>query len=66
MMAEKITLVGGDWDGSTIEWNGSDIIELIDPPKLAAIAAVSRDQPQHGSSFYRRSIKTSSIFVFQP
>jgi hypothetical protein len=65
---EKAHLVGGACDNFILDWNGGDVIQLVDnvfvAPGIMRTGGSPKDEPP--PLLYRRSMVTRSIFVFQP
>jgi hypothetical protein len=68
MGEETIKLYGGPRDGEVLGWLGRDTVEF--PVLKREAAHVDFNAPNepvtYETALYRRSLKTPSIFVFQP
>lgn len=71
-MIEKVTLVGGPFDGQQIEWEGGDLIKMVIGTPLGfnrdgeAPANGSHQKQDMDQALYRRSLVNAGMFVFQP
>lgn len=67
---QMVTLVGGPADGETMRWSGGDVFEHIAlQPVGPVLVANGRMAPVNFAPsrfYYRRSMVTPTIFVFQP
>lgn len=68
---ETVTLVGGPADGQRMRWRGGDVYEHYGPlvPAGSLFASAGGHAPSRARTerfYYRRSIVTPTIFVFQP
>jgi hypothetical protein len=64
-----ITLSGGPYDGKKLEFQGGDFLEMSPIPKTefaASIPNLSSEPVKFEILIYRRSMRNSQIFVFQP
>jgi hypothetical protein len=61
-----ITLQGGPEDGRTIDWIGGDVVELMPASLVTAVPVFREPTGFKISVIYRRSLRDSSVFVYQP
>jgi hypothetical protein len=63
---ETITLIGGPLDGQSGEWaGGGDTVE-VNMPAVLDFSVLTTDPFRCDKLIYRRSLRTRSLFVFQP
>lgn len=68
MGEQRIKLYGGPRDGETLGWLGCDTVEfpvIKREPAHVDFSAPNEPVPCE-TALYRRSLKSPSIFVFQP
>ena len=65
-MGEKISLYGGPRDSEVLEYGGGDTVEFPAAPPMIDFSVQTTDPIRHETHIYRRSLRTPSIFVFQP
>jgi hypothetical protein len=61
-----VTFVGGPRDGQTMTFAHGDIVEFPAGPPQIDFSAPTVDPIRRDTYIYRRSLRTPSIFVFQP
>lgn len=62
-----ITLVGGPADGLKVEWKDGNLLKWVPQTEHEKVTARMHNRPLNGDPItYRRSLRSKSLFVYQP
>jgi hypothetical protein len=61
-----IQLKGGPHDGTIIDWSGGDVATFPAGPPILDFSVITVEPFREDVHIYRRSLKTPTIFVYQP